>query len=103
MPEPIFDSLTVAKTILEQLGGRRFIAMTGASLFAGTAKSLKFRIPRTNGINVVLIELNAMDEYELTFSRIHGTTHKIVEEVTGIYCDQLQEIFTQYTGLATHL
>lgn len=95
--------LTVANEILRQLGGNRFIAMTGAKDFAGTVNSLRFRIPRSKGINIIKIELNSMDEYDLTFSYVHGAKATLVEEITGIYNDQLQEIFTRQTGLYTTL
>ncbi len=36
--------LTVAKTILEQLGGELFVAMTGAKNFVGTEDSLTFEV-----------------------------------------------------------
>jgi hypothetical protein len=36
--------LTVAKTILAQLGGERFVMMTGATNFVGGADSLAFRV-----------------------------------------------------------
>jgi len=54
--------LTVANTILEQLGGRKFIAMTGARNFVGDFSGLSFRLPGAGGyckdsINCVKIEL----------------------------------------------
>ena len=36
--------MTVARTILDQLGGARFVAMTGAREFVGSADSLTFKI-----------------------------------------------------------
>jgi hypothetical protein len=36
--------LTVAKTILEQLGGEHFVALTGAKNFVGTEDSLTFEV-----------------------------------------------------------
>lgn len=56
--------MTGAKTILAQLGGRRFIAMTGASQFGGTADpiSLKFTLPGRT-ISKVVITLDPSDTY----------------------------------------
>ena len=41
--------MEVANTILEQLGGRQFQAMTGASQFVGSKNSLSFRLPGAGG------------------------------------------------------
>lgn len=100
---------TVAKTILQQLGGNKFIVMTGAKNFiAGNNNDLTFRLPGgggfcKNGINAVRIALTPADEYDLTFWRVRGKYCKVIEEVKGIYVDQLQEVFTRVTGLDTHL
>lgn len=39
-------NLTVANTILHQLGGRRFIAFTGARDLLGDTNSLTFKLPK---------------------------------------------------------
>lgn len=60
------NDITVSKTILEQLGGRRFIAMTGARDLIGGTNYLMFRLPRglaKNGINKVKITLDWTDTY----------------------------------------
>lgn len=98
----------VARTILEQLGGRRFIAMTGASNFTGGERSLVFRLPRSkDGANVVRITLTDRDDYDfetLSVRRVNGEfTHRLKTQRSGVYCDNLQEVFTSVTGLYTHL
>jgi hypothetical protein len=93
--------LVVAETILDQLGGGRFRMMTGAKDFLGDEKSLRFRIPRSNGITHVHIELTPNDDYTVTFNRAHGLKVTQVDRLEGIYCDQLQEVFTRATGLYT--
>lgn len=98
----------VAQTILAQLGGKRFLAMTGAHSLSSGPSSLGFRIPRTNKGRFagVRIELTPADMYDIHFIRlkqVDGVTS--MDNVTheGIYCDQLQEIFTRETGLETSL
>lgn len=101
----------VAETILEQLGGqRRFIRFTGASNFMSHGKdnALSFRLPSTrdfvkDGINYVKITLAPSDTYTLEFGRVWGLKYTILHTTEDIYCDMLQEVFTQYTGLDTHL
>jgi len=98
-------NLNVAKIILEQLGGNRFIAMTGAKNFIGDATSLRFRIPmRTrDGSNVVKITLTGMDDYIMEFLSVRGSSVKPKSYREGIYCDALQSTFTSVTGLHTSL
>ena len=95
----------IADTILEQLGGMRFIAMTGMRQAAAGKAELQFKIPRSNGINCVRIYLEPSDTYEVTFYDIkrRGLNVDIVERLTGIYADQLAEVFTAQTGLETRL
>jgi len=98
--------MSVAETILAQLGGRKFTTMTGAKHFIGDGNSLTLRLPSRfakNGINVVKITLTPADEYDIVFSKLWGTKLTFVSECKGVYCDQLQEIFTEHTGLDTHL
>lgn len=96
--------MTVAKTILEQLGGGKFAVMTGASNFLGDASSLSFRLPGgggycKDGINHVKIELTAADDYTVTFTRIRGTKITEVAKLDGIYNDMLMDVFENHTGL----
>ena len=94
----------IEQEILRQLGGNKFIAMTGAKNFIAGYGILAFRIPKAmNGINAVRITLNSLDLYDMKFFRIYGFDMKQVAEVNGVYNDQLQSIFTAKTGLYTHL
>lgn len=98
--------MTVAQEILNQLGGRRFIAMTGAKNLTSDGNALIFRLPSTRdyvkeGINVVKITLTADDDYTVEFSRMRGLKFDRLHTVDGVYCDMLQDIFTSYTGLDT--
>jgi hypothetical protein len=88
--------LTVPKTILEQLGGNDFIALTGATAFISTEDSLTFRAGRNpNGVSHVRITLTATDLYAVTFFHT-GRAPRIVDEVC---CDILQDVFFKHTGL----
>jgi len=96
-----------AGEVLKQLGGNKFIAMTGAKQFAQDKdkRMITFKIGggAKNKINYIRITLTGMDLYNVEFIRIHGQKITVVEKVDGIYNDQLQKIFTQHTGLYTHL
>lgn len=96
-----------AGEILKQLGGNKFIAMTGAKNFGQSQKekTISFKIGggAKNGINHIRIKLNGMDTYDIDFIRIRGTKINVVHTQKHVYNDQLQQIFTQYTGMYTHL
>lgn len=94
---------TIAHTIFQQLGGRRFLAMTGARNLVDCGNSLMFHIPTTKKINHVKIILTEDDLYTMRFWRIHKFDYQLIEEVNGVYCDQLREVFTEVTGLYTNL
>ena len=83
----------IAKTILEQIGGRRFAAMTGSKDF----------IDMGNGLRMSLAaDLYNMRFYRRTFSKkTFECKTKDIETHKGIYCDMLEEMFTMVTGLYT--
>jgi hypothetical protein len=98
--------MTIAQTIIDQLGGNRFIAMTGANRFYAFADGVSFRIPTRsakNGINSCTITLTPDDLYDVEFGTVRAMKYKAKSTSEGIYCDQLQELFTAETGLYTHL
>ncbi|ECG0550712.1 hypothetical protein BSD57_24480 [Salmonella enterica subsp. enterica serovar Enteritidis] len=101
------DSNFIAAEILKQLGGRKFIAMTGAKQLISLEKGgLIFKLPSNfalSGINLVKIELDPSDTYSVYFYKSRGASLKEVKTMTMIYCDQLQEVFTDVTGLNTYL
>lgn len=99
--------MVVAQEILKQLGGKQFLAMTGANGFLAVPDpALSFRLPQ-RGVNYVKITLTKDDLYSLEFSHIAGPkklfAKKILVTVDGVYAENLQEVFTHHTGLATHL
>lgn len=94
----------VAATILQQLGGNRFIVMTGAKNFVYSKDTLWFNVPKTkNKANKVAVKLDPNDTYTMTFYKIRGVEVKTVSEHDGLYWDQLQSVFTKETGLYTKL
>ena len=94
---------TAANTILAQLGGNRFIAMTGAKYFTCDDKSLSFQFPNRSSTNCCRITLNSMDTYDMDFKRVYGIKVTPVKTYEGIYDTMLQDIFTEQTGLCLSL
>lgn len=112
----------IAETILEQMGGGRFIAMTGSKNFKTITGGLDMTLAKNaSKANRLKITLTGMDDYNMEFYKF--TPYRVVirdkgpkpgvytypEKVTTvkryehIYFDQLQELFTRTTGLYTRL
>lgn len=104
--------MTVAQTILAQLGGQRFIAMTGAKNLVSDGDALIFKIGRNAG-NITCVKISYLpgsDLYHMRFIRVitrkapdFGITIETVKEFDQVFWDQLQELFTEVTGLCTSL
>ena len=95
-----FDN-QIALNILNQLGGKRFVLMTGATNLGYTKDSLTMKIGRNEkGVTHCKIVLDASDTYTVTFFKIRGTkTYKVLSETSDIYNDSLQSHFTDKTGM----
>jgi hypothetical protein len=97
---------TVANTIFQQLGGNRFVAMTGAKNFLAREDALSFRIGRNKTrCNYVKVIYNAgLDDYSILFGYVSANKGlKELEKIDGLYFDDLQPKFTAFTGLYTKL
>jgi hypothetical protein len=100
---------SVASTILEQLGGSRFVAMTGARNIMSDGDALCFKLPQgfaRNGINYVRIQLDPSDTYTVRFTKIGRAPSYRIEEVgsfSHIYTENLCELFREQTGLETRM
>lgn len=92
---------TIAETILQQLGGNRFLAMTGANHLMYDGPALRFRLPRgARGVKHVKVALNQNDLYDVTFQT---TTGRVIAEEADVHCSSLQAVFTAVTGFDTTL
>ena len=89
--------------MLKQLGGNKFIAMTGAKNFALGPKGAGFKIGRNSkGVNFVRIDLKN-DLYDMEFFQVRAGKMKLKSKVKQIFADQLQDMFTKHTGMYTSL
>lgn len=94
----------IATTILNQLGGSRFLAMTGAKLLSYGERSLNIRFPAAKGgVNHLRVTLDADDTYTMRFGKLRNINYTEVDSLRSIYADQLASIFTATTGLHTSL
>jgi hypothetical protein len=99
----------IARTIIDQLGGNRFVAMTGARNFIAGEAQLFFALPKFTGVavNRVRITLMPSDTYRVEFYRATTRNHApVLENLTtasDVYAEDLQEVFSEHTGLLTRL
>lgn len=97
--------MKVAETILATLGGRKFMAMTGAKNFIGSDTMLMFALPKgaKDGINKCRVTLTPEDLYDVEFFTIKGG--KVIDRgsVSGVYGEDLRGVFESRTGLLTSL
>ena len=92
-----------AGVMLKQLGGNRFIMMTGAKNFGVGPKGAGFKIGRNSkGVNFVRIDLKN-DLYDMEFFQVRAGKMKLKSKVKQIFADQLQDQFTKHTGMYTSL
>lgn len=97
---------TVAIEILKQLGGNKFIAMTGAKNLTCDNNSMGFQLSSRltkNKSSFCKITLTVMDTYDVEFKSIRNFEVKEISSFEGIYNDQLVSVFERETGLATKL
>lgn len=99
----------VAKIILQQIGGSRFLTMTGSRNLINLGNGLRMSLSRnkTSANRLEIIYDGGADLYNLRFYRqsVSKKTFEVktkdIKTYEGIYCDMLEEIFTDVTGLYT--
>jgi hypothetical protein len=93
---------TIAQQILTQLGGNKFVAMTGASCYAdGNTLIAKFKGSKI--ANIMYVTLNDSDLYDVKICKFRGLEVKTIKEVSGAFAEMLKPIFEQTTKLKTSL
>ena len=96
------NNAEIANTIISQFG-RSFPQMVGLKNVVAIERGVQFSHAKgEQGINKVVITLNAGDTYDLHFWKI---TNKTTKEIVGfgeIYNDQLVGVFENTTGILTH-
>jgi acetolactate synthase small subunit len=107
--------------ILRQLGGNRFLAMTGCKnlVFCDKENWLRMELQKNqSGAKWLKITLNGLDLYDVEFIGNKRTTNKelaalgvkitennpfTIKKFTNIYNDMLVDIFEKQTGFYTSL
>ena len=93
----------IAQTILSQLGGNKFISMTGAKELASlTDGGLSMKLGRvSNGVSHVRIILDDYDTYTMDFLKWNSRKLSMekVKTVSLVSVDIMGNVFTNNTGL----
>lgn len=104
------DDVAVGNVIAQQLGGVKSLrTMLGAGYIVGGKNDLivRFTARARNGINLITVILERDDLYTVRFGRVRRAngvpTIKKVDELSGVYCDQLVSVIEERTGLALRL
>ena len=105
-----------SSTIIEQLGGNKFLTMTGCKCLLALENGIRMDLVKNrSGANKLEITLDGTDLYNMRFykhtvGRLNKksfvyTDDKLTEvaEHNGVYAEQLQELFVVTTGMDTHL
>lgn len=97
--------MNIATTILQQLGGSKFIAMTGAKNLGNGGNYLQMTLPKNQSkAKYLTITLNELDTYEMEFSNMDKEFNKIVvAKHTNVYADTLRKVFASVTKFETSL
>jgi hypothetical protein len=95
--QSLMTDMTVARSILDQLGGARFVALTGAREFVGSHRQPDFQDRRQpEARQPSAPDAHAADLYSVTFFRIARRS-----KATSI--NMLEAVFSERTGLSTKI
>ena len=90
----------VAKTIMQQIGGMA-LGMIGARQYVAIDQGLRFKTGRNSkGVGMITVELTPADDYTVKFYSSRGT---LKSEHKERYCDELEMLIAEETGLVTAL
>lgn len=110
----------IAQDILTQLGGNKFLVMTGCKTLVDMGNGIRMTLSGIANTKAkwLYITLNSMDTYDMKFVgekkklnkemsvgtfKCYDSEIYTVSEHKGIYNDMLRELFTKETGLYTSL
>jgi len=97
---------TIPEVIRDQIGGQA-LTMLGAYNLLQDSKTnnpyLSFRIRGSRKINYIKISYTLDDLYEMEFGQVRKFDYKVVDKHGMVCADQLHDIISDATGLATSL
>ena len=106
------DTSYIIKTMFEQLGGRKFILMTGARLSYGVNKQqqpylrclLADDLQTKSAINCCVITYDyGQDLYIITFAKLRDENYHLIKQIDNVYAEDLIPLFESETGLCCRM
>jgi hypothetical protein len=98
---------SISQNIYQQLGGNKFMAMTGAKnlIWSNSTNTLSMHLPRNNAKaqRLCITYNSSSDLYTMTFTRSSKNSEVVTAEFDNVYGDQMGKIFAKTTGLYTSL
>ena len=92
--------MTIARTIISQIKALDHMAMFAWGMInaVGLDDGVQFDVKGLKFRGKVIIKLNAMDLYDITFGRMNRKTFEfdVKHTAEGVYCDQLVEILDHH-------
>lgn len=99
----LMEGQEIAMNTVKILGGSgRLQVMIGANSFVYDKDGrLWFQFKMCKKTNRVCFEVTPLDFYKITFYKFRPQLMELdkVEEIDGLYFDQIREVFEKYTGL----
>lgn len=99
--------MEIAKTIYHQFGGSKMVAMVNMRDLCAVESGLKFTFSGCRKANKCIVTLNTIDLYDVVFykANVRNVENPCPEvgRFEGLYFDNLNSVFEEFTGLATHL
>jgi hypothetical protein len=98
------ESLTIAQTILDQMGGIRRIATMIGATFASCENGVRiyWKSRQPSKGNICQVVLTPADTYTVTFYNRRAGTTKVIRVVEDVYFDGLVDLFERQTGYYLH-
>lgn len=90
----------IVETILEQLGGRKMLVMTGAKVNSYSDSSLVLKLPIGKVRMFEVVYDSADDLYTV---RTYNSKYNPMKKFDDVFCDDLIPLFERETGLYTGL
>jgi hypothetical protein len=95
------SNINIAIEIYRQLGQNRLDSMIGiqSSCAIENGLQIRFKAKANKGINVIRIQLNQNDLYDIEFLKIRGINVTSITKENDVYAEDMKRLIEQTTGL----
>jgi len=94
----------IVQTILDQLGGRKMLVMTGAKVETFTENSVRLKLPIGKLTKFEVVYECGSDTYTVNCIKGRGMSCRLAKDpIHDVFADDLIPLFEQETGLYAHM